>query len=51
MERSATATRVSGQCIAYPPGLTLPVSGPSVLGRACGVVSDLQVNESEKGNR
>jgi len=42
MERSATATRVSGQCICYP----FPV-----LGRAGGVVSDLHLNESEKGNR
>jgi len=42
MERSATATRMSGQRICHP--------SPR-LGQVTGVVSDLQVNESEKGNR
>jgi hypothetical protein len=47
MERSATATRMSGQRICPPS----PVWAPPVSGRVTGVVSDLQVNESEKGNR
>ena len=50
MERSATATRVSGQCIALFSRSYLQVS-LQVSGQASGVVSDLQLNESEKGNR